>query len=314
MGRMLDTLKFGEGRRAPLTMDKPVDATPVQDCVVDWEIGAEVPFVEVGGPGKKVELSPGLQVHPPQPASRPPHLPGEIKIPAAAKSTGVYLTEPRPLTAAFEPWPAPAPALLTIPSDVVACHQPDHPASKQYADLLGAMLESLKANTPVALLLSGLRPNVGTGTVLLNLAATAALRQKSRVAVVDLRGSLAERLSCPASSGLAEVLAGTLALDQAIMPMGIPSLNFLGRGKSAITPGKEVLAWILGCLRARHDVIFVHGPTADAMPLLGACASQLDAAYLVLPHGEPAAASHGIAGAINGMGGRLGGLIHTHFE
>ncbi len=59
MGRMLETFKLGEGRRAPLAISKPPDAMPVQDCVVDWEIGAEVPYVEVGGPGKKVELSPG---------------------------------------------------------------------------------------------------------------------------------------------------------------------------------------------------------------------------------------------------------------
>jgi len=64
MGKMLETLKAGEGRRALLAISKPADGAPVQDCVADWEIGAEVPFVEVGGPGKKVELSPGLMKHP----------------------------------------------------------------------------------------------------------------------------------------------------------------------------------------------------------------------------------------------------------
>ena len=60
MGRMLETFKHGEGRRSPLTVGKPAGEAPVQDCVVDWEIGAEVPYVEVGGADKKIELSPGL--------------------------------------------------------------------------------------------------------------------------------------------------------------------------------------------------------------------------------------------------------------
>ena len=60
MGRMLDTLKQGEGRRVMPAVEQ-TGGTPVQDCVVDWEIGEEVPFVEVGGPNKKIELSPGLR-------------------------------------------------------------------------------------------------------------------------------------------------------------------------------------------------------------------------------------------------------------
>ena len=73
MGRMLETFKLGEGRRSPLALSKPADAAPAQDCVVDWEIGAEVPFVEVGGPNKKIELSPGLLQHPAQVTPQPLH-------------------------------------------------------------------------------------------------------------------------------------------------------------------------------------------------------------------------------------------------
>src|SRR5439155_25880559 len=103
MGRMLDTLKLGEGRRGPLPVAKPGDAAPAQDCVVDWEISEEVPFVEVGGPNKKVELSPGLMMkHPPQALPQAPHLPLEPSKPQAFK-----LTETKPMTAAFEAWPAP---------------------------------------------------------------------------------------------------------------------------------------------------------------------------------------------------------------
>ncbi len=71
MGRMLETLKLGENRRVPAELSNP-EAAPVLDCVTDWEIAEEVPYIEVGGPNKKVELSPGLVKHPPQAAPRTP--------------------------------------------------------------------------------------------------------------------------------------------------------------------------------------------------------------------------------------------------
>src|SRR5213593_3077519 len=102
MGRVLETLKRGDGWRISAANSKPADATPVQDCVVDWEIGAEVPYVEVGGADKKVELSPGLMKHPAQAAPQPPHLPVEVAA-AVSKPSVVKLTETKPMAVAFEP-------------------------------------------------------------------------------------------------------------------------------------------------------------------------------------------------------------------
>jgi hypothetical protein len=48
MGRMLETMKLGQARHTPLAISKPIDETPVQPCVTDWEIAEEVPFVEPG--------------------------------------------------------------------------------------------------------------------------------------------------------------------------------------------------------------------------------------------------------------------------
>jgi hypothetical protein len=129
MGRMLETMKLGEARRTPLAIGKPVDDPPVQDCVVDWEIGEEVPYVEVGGPNKKVELSPGLLKHPAQAAPQPPHMPIE-PAPAATKLNAVNLTEVKPMTAVYAPWPGPTPPPLSVSAEVIAYHQPDHASSK----------------------------------------------------------------------------------------------------------------------------------------------------------------------------------------
>src|ERR1700722_13746545 len=126
MGSMVETLKHGESRRSLLTVSKPVDEMPVQDCVVDWEIAEEVPYVEVGASGKTVELSPLLMKHAPQAAQQPPHLP--LEIAPAAKLGAVNLTEMLPMTVAFEPWSEPAPLPVGISPDIIAYHQPDHAA------------------------------------------------------------------------------------------------------------------------------------------------------------------------------------------
>src|ERR1051325_10747550 len=139
MGRMLDTMKLGETRTPPLAISKPAGEAPAQDCVVDWELADEVPFVEVGGPNKKVESSSGLMLHVAEPTPRPPHLALHA---AAPKAMSVQFAEPKPMSAVFSPWPARAP--LDVSTDVIAYHQPEHPTSKEYASLFAMMQRSVK--------------------------------------------------------------------------------------------------------------------------------------------------------------------------
>lgn len=313
MGKMLDMFKLGEGRRAPLAISKPADAAPAQDCVVDWEIGTEVPFVEVGGPNKKVELSPGLTQHPPQTVPQAPHLPVE-PAPIAAVPKLVKLTEAKPMTAAFEAWPTVTSTPLGISTEVIAYHQPDHAASKEYATLLDAMRGSLTAGTAGVLLLLGPKPHVGASTVLLNLAASAALKQNLRVAVVDANGTLptlAQRLGQSASAGLAEVMAGKLALDHALIKTGIASLHVLPAGASI--DKCDAMSWLVAWLRQRFDLILIDGPTMEGANV-ASYVPHADGIYLVLPQGETTLLNKGVTQSITRMGGRLCGLIHTHFD
>ena len=309
MGRMLDTLKLGEGRRPVSPMTRPADDPGLQDRVVDWEIGEEVPFVEVGGPNKKVELSPALMKHPPQPA-QPPHL----VVETPAKTPSVQLTQAPPMTIAFEPWPAAAATTQGISPEIIAYHQPDHATSKEYAGLLDAMLNGV-TGSHVALL-CGMKPHVGTSTVLLNLAVIAAQAKKLKVALIDAdaaQSSLAQRLGCEAFAGLGEVVAGTLALEQAIIRTPIASLHLLPAG-AAIQPGpltSEAVAWIGAWVRERFDLAIIDGATLDdASSAL--CIPNADSVYLVLPQGESVAKD--AASTVARRGGRLCGLIHTRFE
>src|SRR5438045_1649512 len=122
MGRMLETLKLGEHRRLAPAADKPAPPTPGQDCAVAWEIGSEAPYIEGGGPNKKVEYSPSLQPHPPQ-LAQPPHAPIEKALGSAGLKV-VALTETAPMAVEFEVWPEAAPAPTGIAAEIIAYHQP----------------------------------------------------------------------------------------------------------------------------------------------------------------------------------------------
>jgi Mrp family chromosome partitioning ATPase len=305
---MLETLKHGGGMREPASGDKPAEVA-LQDRVVDWEIGAEVPFIEVGGPNKKVELSPGLLQHPAQVAPQPPHHAVEITKPKA-----VQLTPLAPMTVAYEAWPAPMPTSVHISADIIAFHQPEHPASKAYAGLLDAMLNGMSGNGNL-LLLIGAKAKVGASTVLLNLATIAAQAKKLRVILVDAnmeRGSLAQKFGLTCSAGLGEVIDGALALEQAIAPTGIASLCVFPAGKKKANLTPEAMAWLLTWLRSRFDLILIDGPALDDSAALTMHAPHANGIYLVLPRGE--AGNAHMAQSISRMGGRLCGLIHTHFE
>lgn len=313
MGRMLDTFKHGETRRVIAPPTNPASEPPEQERVVDWEIGAEVPYVEVGGPNKKIELSPGLSRHPAQTVPQAPHR----AVETAGKPKIVDLVPAQPMTIAFEPWPGQAFAPQTIGSDIIAYHHPDHSASKEYAGLLDAMLASMKTGAGPVLLLVGVRRNVGASTVLLNLGVIAAQAKKLRVVVVDAnpaRVGLAQRLGCAVSTGLAEVLDGSLALEQAVIKTGVASLSVLPAGTKPLAGSSEALAWLVGWLRQRNDLILIDGPTLDSEDLLAKNVPLAHGTYLVLPRGETLPLDKGAAQTICAMGGHLCGLIHTHFE
>ncbi len=117
-----------------------------------------------------------------------------------------------------------------------------------------------------------------------------------------------------ATAGLHEVMAGTLALEHAVVKTAIPLLHLLPAGASVKKLTNEAMTWLIGWLRARYDLIFIDGPTIEEAAAVAVHVAHADAIYLVLAKGETAGVGKGVAQSINRMGGRLGGLIHTHFE
>jgi len=282
---------------------------------MEWAVSdTQVSFIEVGAPGKVVEGSADVLavVHPAQ-AKQPPHPHTEQ---ALAKSALVaQLRETKPLTVAFEPWTGAAAASTGLAPDLIAFHQPEHAVSKQYAALWETMFAGLAGTNQVALLLAGLREKVGTTTVLLNLAVIAA-RQR-RVAVVDAQArhpDIAERMGLRPELGLLDVATGRAALDQIVIKTIVPSLHVVPLTRRAdATLTQEAAAWLFGWLRERFEVILIDGPSLDNAAILAALAPVCDALFLVAPQGEAKLPREALQ-TIARLGGKLRGILHTHFE
>jgi Mrp family chromosome partitioning ATPase len=336
MGRMLDTLRHADPHRAVRAPGPTRPASDVQpeECVVDWTLQEEVPFIEVGGPGKSVELSASLVKHPAQAKVQPPHPPlgkgfvptrsadavnaAEVVVSAARATPIVNLTDAHPMTVAFEVWPGPSgPAVVA--ADVIVHHHPEHPVSKEYAALYEKMVHGLPGAGPHVLMFCGLKPRVGASTVLLNLAVVAAGLGR-RVAALDMnlaRPGLAVRLGQTSPGGVREVIGGSLAPSQALLPTAIAALHILpagGSGKQAVPLSPAAIVWLTCWLRERYDAILIDGPCVEEAVDLAVLAPCADGIYLVLPQSDPDVVGKGVAQSIARMGGRMRGLIHTRFD
>lgn len=325
MGRTLESLR--KAALGPTPARTPPTPKLVPDtCVMDWTVDTgEIPFIEVG-PNKLVEASPMVipinhAAH--EPKVQPPHIPLEAphapleKKPHAPTVAIAKIHEAAPMKVAYEPYHPTAQAPSGMAAEIIAYHQPNHPISVQYAEMMKQLLESMKGTKAGVLLLSGLTAGVGTSTALLNMAVSAARLSQRQVLVLDanLRRpgvSLKSGVNC--DIGLQDVFAGTQALEKTLRTTSLPLLHLLPAvAKCSLTDmPSEAMSWILGWVRQPYELVFVHGPSYQDAADLAILAPLCDGTFLVAPQGDaiPAGTAHTLAR----MGGRLRGVLHTHFE
>ena len=184
--------------------------------------------------------------------------------------------------------------------ELVAYHAPGQPAStatptcSPRSSRPGASAPGAACRT---LLLTAARAEIGTTTVLLNLAISAA-RQGLRVVVVDAnlrRPALADRLGLPAGPGLTDVLAGEARSD-AVRPTAQAGLFALSAGSAtALLADETSLRDVVLELAAQYDLVLIDGPRIE-QPLpagrawdrraVSLLATACQAMYLVVPAAE----------------------------
>ncbi len=291
MGKFLETLRRTPSRPTPPDEQAGPAASPAPTAE---EVGAveEIPFIEVG-PHRSMEASASVLAAGPAP----------VRVAASV-----------PASIAFRPCPAEIlPRRPHFAPDVIAHHQPEHPVSGQYRELLAAVTPPAAGEAAPVLLLTPALPGADAVPVLLNLAVTAARKGGRRVIVVDAdlkTPTLAERLGLGSRPGLCDVLAGAATLEQALQPSGEANLAILTAGGPASAGPRLVVetpASLLRHVRQCCGLALVLGPHwPDAAVLAAAC----DVVYLVLPEQEAAAAKvDELLQAIPRQGARLGGCI-----
>ena len=267
-------------------------ASPEPDAG-DEETQEEIPFIEVG-PHKSMEASASVLAAGPAPTPVAAAVPPSIR---------------------FRPSPAETlPRRPHFAPEVIAHHQPDHPVSGQYRELLAAVTPPAAGEAAPVLLLTPALPGADAVPVLLNLAVTAARKGGRRVIVMDAdlqRPTLADRLGLAARPGLADVLAGAgdagtgaaARRRRPTWPSSRPAgRRRRGRGWSWRRPPR--CCGTSGSAAAWRWSWVQHWP--DAAALAAAC----DVVYLVLPEQEVAAAKvDELLQTIPRQGARLGGCI-----
>ena len=133
-----------------------------------------------------------------------------------------------------------APARDRFAPELIAYHQPDHPVSQQYRQLLSAITEHWPAGAARVLLFSGGVIEADTTLVLLNLAITGA--RNRCVSPWWMRRpdpGMAGYLGLPTAPGLSEVLTGAIPLQRCLQKTGQAKLVALTAGD---TGGRSWLA------------------------------------------------------------------------
>jgi Mrp family chromosome partitioning ATPase len=306
MARFLDSMKAGEnGHHHPTAPPTPAgpplslvgpESTPddVKTAATADEETA-MPYIEVG-PCRSVEGSPDVLACPPGPTFR---------AIAAAEA---------PRVVAFCPLPAPVQPAPAMATEIVAFHEPESAVSLQYRDLQGAISKAASVREPATLLFTGSAAGVGTTTVVLNLAVTAA-RAGRRVIVIDAnvrRPAIAARLALCDRPGLSEVLDGTVTLDESLQESEQSNLAALTHGGPILGAARSASAYrsLLRQLRHGFDLVLIDGPRWDGRSDVTAPGAASDAAFLVVPAGcEQSITIQQLLRQIPGQGVRLAGCI-----
>ncbi len=195
-------------------------------------------------------------------------------------------------------------------SRLVALAAPESAAAEQFR-VLHARLVRLAARRPLRVLaVTSAGRREGRTTVAANLALTAALEGRPTLLVeADLhRPSLAGLLGLAPRAGLADVLAGTAELGQAIARVGPLAILLAGEPRDAAAALRSPRApAIVDQLRSAYDLVVMDAPPALAFTDGDRLASGADGALLVVRAGATPRAV--VRLALDALGDRAAGVV-----
>jgi Mrp family chromosome partitioning ATPase len=297
MGKTLEKL-----RRTPPHATSPVTTgavtlpEPSQVVAVTPASEDDLTFIEVGGKDKPIEASADVLAH--TGASARGVTAALAPVIKHGYATAAFATGPTLRLLAAVPPPAIEAPRGRVASWLVTHHDPNHPVSRQYFELLRGVRQTVRMKPDAhSLLFIASEHNIGATSALLNLAITAAREETSAIAqpgqphgvlVVDghfAEPGVARQLELPETPGLGEVLSGKLNWQQAVRPTVIPSLNVLPAGMlAAVDPTTSALAQTFQLLASQFEMIFVDGPCCREIDLALKFCVACDCIFPVVPN------------------------------
>ena len=195
--------------------------------------------------------------------------------------TDFFVTPPPVEAETFEP--------PTIPAIVIS--DPHGVAAEQYR-VLRYRMECLQRAGHKAIAFTSAQSGEGRTTTVVNLALTLARGGQNRVALVDLdlrRPGVADMLGLHARSGLCDVVARRVRLDEALWQLGREELYVLPAGRVPEDHTSVLydpnLAELLTGLKARFDFVLVDTPPILPLADVATLCQSLDGAVMVVRAG-----------------------------
>ena len=165
---------------------------------------------------------------------------------------------------------------------ILALQHSEDPAVESLRSLRTALQFAMLEAPNNRLLISGATPGVGKTFVSVNFAAiTAASGKKVLLVDADLRkGRVNQFFSMSRSSGLSELIAGTLSIEKAVRPSVLPNLDVITTGVLPPNPAELLLSdsfsQLLEKLSPSYDLVIIDtapvlvaADTASVAPLAG---------------------------------------------
>ncbi len=173
-------------------------------------------------------------------------------------------------------------------TDIWMLDHPESVAAEAFRSLRTSVLLSRPRSGPRVILITSCLPGEGKSTVTVNLAISFAQHGK-KVLIMEAdmrRPSMKHVLDVPNDSGLSNVLAGTLTLDQATLHgVHVPTLDVLPAGPRPPMPsemrGSTAFDSLLEQLRAFYDIIMIDSPPALLLTDAVSIATKTDAVIWV---------------------------------
>ncbi len=176
-------------------------------------------------------------------------------------------------------------------AQVLAVTAPESLAVESLRNLRISLQLTLMESGSNRVLVTGATPGVGKSFVSSNYAVIMAQSGK-RVLLIDAdlrKGHINKSFGLPRQGGLADVLSGDMAFDQAIHPLVLPNLDVLTTGNYPFNPANMMLSSVLGDVldgaSQRYDLIVIDSPPVLVAADAAAVSAHVGAVLLVARDG-----------------------------